>query len=227
MRAPAAPPVAAARQHRLQRLTPPGSLESNAPKGDPLTVRRKHFHRYLPTPEAILAKAWCAPFRPWLGHPSLWHLNQRSLPGAMAIGLFCGLIPGPFQMLAALMLCIPLRKNIPVALAATFYTNPLTIVPLYLVAYEYGRMLVGEGAVPRHLVPDAWDFSGLWHWMLELGKPLAVGLVALAATLALVGYFAARFAWRLHVVRAWQRRATGRHAARSSARRAPRDPDRG
>ena len=176
---------------------------------------RKHFHRYLPTPEAILAKPWCAPFRPWLGHPSLWHLNQRSLPGAMAIGLFCGLIPGPFQMLAALILCIPLRKNIPVALAVTLYTNPFTIVPLYVIAYEYGRLLVGDGAVPRHLVPDGWDFSGLWQWMLDLGKPLAVGLIALALTLALVGYLAAKLAWRLHVVRAWRRRAVDRRAGRT------------
>lgn len=192
---------------------------------------RKHFHRYLPTPESILEKRWCAPFRPWLGHPSLWHLNQRSLPGAVAIGMICGMIPGPFQMLSALIVCIPLRKNIPLALGVTFYTNPFTIVPLYVVAYEYGRLLVGEGAVPRHLAPDAWDFAGLWQWMLDLGKPLAVGLVALALTLALVGYFAAKLAWRLHVVRAWRRRALerkgGLRAARTPAPPAPRDPDRG
>jgi uncharacterized protein (DUF2062 family) len=133
---------------------------------------RKHFHRYLPTPESILEKRWCAPFRPWLGHPSLWHLNQRSLPGAVAIGMICGMIPGPFQMLSALIVCIPLRKNIPLALGVTFYTNPFTIVPLYLVAYEYGRLLVGEGAVPRHLAPDAWNPTGIWDWMLDLGKPL-------------------------------------------------------
>jgi len=176
---------------------------------------RKHFHRYLPTPESILAKPWCAPFRPWLGHPSLWHLNRRSVAGAVAIGLFCGLIPGPFQMLGSLLLAIPLRKNIPLALAVTFYTNPFTIVPLYVVAYEYGRLLVGDGAVQRHFVPDGWDFPALWQWMLDLGKPLAVGLVAMALTLALAGYFAAALAWRLHVVRAWRRRAAGRRAART------------
>lgn len=192
---------------------------------------RKHLHRYLPTPEAVLAKAWCAPFRPWLGHPSLWHINRRSVPGAVAIGLFCGLIPGPFQMLGSLLLAIPLRKNIPVALAVTFYTNPFTIVPLYLIAYEYGQMLVGDGAVPRHLVPDAWDLSGLWNWALGLGKPLAVGLVALASTLALAGYIAAVLAWRLHVVRAWRQRALGRkgglRAARTPAPPAPQDRNRG
>ena len=187
---------------------------------------RKHFHRYLPTPESILEKRWCAPFRPWLGHPSLWHLNQRSLPGAMAIGLFCGLIPGPFQMLAALLLCIPLRKNIPVALAVTFYTNPFTIVPLYLIAYGYGRLFIGGGDLPQGFVPDAWNPSALWEWSLSLGKPLAVGLCALAVTLAVLGYIAAALAWRLHVVRAWRRRAADRLAARTPAPRERQDRDR-
>ena len=178
---------------------------------------RKHLHRYLPTPETILAKRWCAPFRPWLGHPSLWHLNRRSVAGAVAIGLFCGLIPGPLQMISALALAIPLRKNIPLALVATFYTNPLTIVPIYLLAYGYGRLLVGGGETPpQGLVPDAWDFSALWAWMLSLGKPLAIGIVALALTLAVLGYFAAALAWRLHVVRAWRRRAAARPSTRTS-----------
>jgi uncharacterized protein len=181
---------------------------------------RKHFHRYLPTPETILANRWCAPFRPWLGHPSLWHLNRRSVAGAVAIGLFCGLIPGPLQMISALALAIPLRKNIPLALVATFYTNPLTIVPIYLLAYGYGRLFVGGGeAPPQGLVPDAWDLSALWAWMLGLGKPLAIGLVALALTLALLGYFAAALAWRLHVVRAWRRRALERKGGLRAARR--------
>jgi len=188
---------------------------------------RKHFHRYLPTPEAILSKPWCAPFRPWLGHPSLWHINRRSLAGAVAIGLFCGLIPGPFQMLGALLLAVPLRKNVPVALGVTFYTNPFTIVPLYVVAYGYGRMLIGDAGEPHHLVPDAWNPSGVWHWMLDLGKPLGIGLVALAVTLALVGYLATALAWRAHVITAWQRRAGVRRAARTSAPREPRDPGRG
>ncbi len=143
----------------------------------------------------------------------------------MAIGLFCGLIPGPFQMLTALILCIPLRKNIPVALAVTFYTNPFTIVPLYVIAYGYGRLFVGGGDLPQGFVPDAWNPSALWEWTLSLGKPLVVGLGALAVTLAVVGYFAAALAWRVHVVRAWRRRASDRRAARRPAPPAP--PDRG
>jgi hypothetical protein len=183
-----------------------------------LTVPRKLFRKYLPNPEAVLARPWCAPFRPWLSHPNLWHLNRRSVAGAVAIGLFAGLIPGPFQMLGALLLAIPLRRNIPVALAVTFYTNPLTIVPLYFLAYGYGRLLL-PGGWESALEPFAWnwdDFAGsvqgLWQWTLSLGKPLGVGLVALALTLAVIGYFAVNFAWRAYVAALWRKRAR-RHAA--------------
>src|SRR5260221_7398065 len=114
---------------------------------------RKFLRKYLPDPDEILAKPWCAPFRPWLGHPNLWHLNRRSVPGAVAIGLFCGLIPGPARMLGPLLCAIPLGKTIPVALATTLYTNPLTIVPLYLLPYSYGSLILGDWATEAHVTP--------------------------------------------------------------------------
>jgi uncharacterized protein (DUF2062 family) len=183
-------------------------------------VPRKLFRKYLPDPEAVLAKPWCAPFRPWLSHPNLWHLNRRSVAGAVAIGLFAGLIPGPFQMLGALLLAIPLRRNIPVALAVTLYTNPFTIVPLYLLAYGYGRLLL-RGRWDDNVVPFEWDWSnfigsidGLWHWTLSLGKPLGIGLVALALTLALLGYLVVDLGWRAYVAVSWRKRARRRAPAK-------------
>jgi uncharacterized protein (DUF2062 family) len=170
---------------------------------------RKFFRKYLPRPEEILAKPWAAPFRPWLAHPNLWHLNRRSVPAAVAIGLFCGLIPGPLQMLGAVGLCLLLKRNIPVALVTTLYTNPITIVPLYVLAYGYGRLLLGDRGPEHAIKPYEWDWSmaGLWEWMLSLGKPLALGLPALALTLAVLGYFVTELGWRAHVVLAWRARA--------------------
>ena len=168
---------------------------------------RKYFRKYLPDPDAVLAKPWAAPFRPWLGHPNLWHLNRRSVPGAVAIGLFAGLVPGPLQMLTALLIAIPCRKNIPVALITTLYTNPLTIVPLYVLAYEYGKLLLGEPGV------FVQPFEMNLQWMLSLGKPLALGLLALALTLALIGYVATACAWRAWALAAWRARARRRKPA--------------
>jgi len=180
-------------------------------------VPRKFFRKYLPDAHTVRSSRLVAPFGSWLQHPNLWHLNRKSVPGAVAIGLFCGLIPGPLQMVGALILAIPLRKNIPVALLATLYTNPLTIVPLYVLAYGYGHFLLGatQGAMPFE--PFLWDWTdltgslrGFGAWALGLGKPLAIGLVALALTLAALGYFGTELAWRVYVVSAWRARAKRR-----------------
>jgi uncharacterized protein (DUF2062 family) len=170
---------------------------------------KRALRKYLPRPEEVLARKWAAPFRPWLGHPNLWHLNRRSVPGAVAIGLFCGMIPGPVQMLSALAVAIPCRSNIPLAMMVTWYTNPFTIVPLYLVAYQLGRLLLGGDAADAAVaIPDwQWTLAALWDWLLSLGKPLVVGCIALALALALAGYLLTRLAWRIHVVTAWRRRA--------------------
>jgi len=43
-------------------------------------------------------------------------------------------------------------------------------------------------------------------WMAGVGKPLGIGLIVLAAGLAMLGYFAVKLAWRLYLVAAWRRR---------------------
>jgi uncharacterized protein (DUF2062 family) len=180
---------------------------------------RRFFRKYLPTAEQVRAQRWLRGRGRWLHHPNLWALNRDSVAGAVAIGLFAGLVPGPLQMLAAALLAIPLKKNLPVALLTTFYTNPLTIVPLYLLALAYGKLLLGVSNHPTRIVPYEWDWAhwidsmtALGHWLVSLGPPLAVGLVALALTLAALGYAAVQIGWRLHVALAWRRRQKMRAA---------------
>jgi uncharacterized protein (DUF2062 family) len=185
---------------------------------------RKFFRRFLPDHDTIRANKYLARIDArgtWLQHPNLWHLNRHSVAGGVAIGLFSGLIPGPLQMLTAAGLAIWLKKNLPVSLVTTFYTNPFTIAPIYLLAYGYGRLLMGvTHRRPAKVEPFEWDwahwidsFEAMIHWMLSLGKPLAIGLVALSLTLALFGYFAVQWGWRLYVILAWRARARRRRAA--------------
>ncbi|HLS84992.1 MAG TPA: DUF2062 domain-containing protein [Burkholderiales bacterium] len=181
---------------------------------------RKLFRKYLPDADSIRSNRLVAPFAHWLHHPNFWRLNRHSVAGAVAIGLFSGLVPGPLQMLTALILTLVLRKNLPVALLMTFYTNPFTIVPLYLLAYGYGRLLLGapaNGAVEPFSMDWANPLASLdamIDWMLGLGEPLAVGLVALALSLALLGYVAVQVGWRLYVAAAWRARKRKRPACR-------------
>ena len=174
---------------------------------------RKFIRKYLPDAAEIRANRHFARFGTLLHHPNLWHLNRNSVAGAVAIGLFSGLVPGPFQMLTAALLAIPLKKNLPVALLTTLYTNPFTIVPLYVLAYGYGTLLLGGNRGEARVEPFEMDWTnwldsmrGLLDWTLALGKPLALGLVALALTLAALGYVAVQIGWRAYVIIAWRAR---------------------
>jgi uncharacterized protein (DUF2062 family) len=183
----------------------------------PRHLIRKLTARLQPAVDRLTSHPAVKRFAPALADPDLWHLNRRSTARAVAIGLFCGLIPGPLQALAAIALCLWVRANFPLAVITTFYTNPLTIVPLYVVAYELGRPLFPGSATVAPFLPLpgtglANYLPALADWMLQLGKPLAAGLVLLASILALTGWIVVRVGWRCHVVRAWQRRA---HTRRS------------
>lgn len=175
---------------------------------------RKFFREKLPGRDGVLQNRWLRPFRRWLQHPNLWHLNRRSVAGGVALGLFCGLIPGPLQMLAAALLAMWWRVNLPLALATTLYTNPFTIVPLYLLAYRIGSFVAGAPTLQAVADFPEWRWGdGLnqwWQWMLALGQPLLIGLPLLAIGLSVIGYFAVRLAWRLTVQWQWHQRAKRR-----------------
>lgn len=174
---------------------------------------RKFFRQFLPSATSVRENRLVAMFGSLLRHPNLWHLNRDSVAGAVSIGLFAGLVPGPLQFLTALLLAIPLRRNLPVALLVTFYTNPFTIVPLYLLAYAYGTLLLGGGHGEAKIEPFDMDWGNfldsmarMLDWTLALGKPLFIGLLALGLTLAALGYVAVRVGWRVYVVLAWRER---------------------
>ena len=188
---------------------------------------RKRLRKYLPDHEAIRANRWLAPFQSTLLHPRLWHLNRHSAAGAVATGLFCGLIPGPFQMLGAVICSVAFKFNLPLALLVTLYSNPLTIVPLYVAAFALGQFsldLFGANPGGMFIAPPAYGDAGLTAWLaslidwtVRLGRPLAIGIVLLAVLLAVLGYVATRFAWRLHLVQAWHQRAARRHQPKETA----------
>lgn len=179
---------------------------------------RKFFRRFLPPHDTVKNNRWLKPFGGRLHHPNLWHLHRRSVAGGVAIGLFCGLIPGPLQIVSAALLAVLLRVNLPVAAFTTLYTNPLTIVPIYVLAYELGAWVSGVHngvAVAQLTFPDlhwsSWP-SELWGWLTMLGKPILIGLPLLAVSLAIAGYLGVRVIWRVAVIIRWRTRKK-RHTA--------------
>jgi uncharacterized protein len=179
---------------------------------------RKIFRRLLPRHESVNSNRWLRPFANSLLHPRLWHLNRHSVAGAVSVGLFCGLIPGPLQMFSAALACMVLRANLPLALVTTLYTNPLTIVPIYFAAYFIGVFATG-GSMEGFVEPPTMGDDGFLEWAtafltwtVGLGKPLAIGLVVLASALAVGGYFVTRGIYRWWLIRAWHKRSEKRRA---------------
>jgi len=182
---------------------------------------RKFFRKYLPEPDSFMQNRYVRIFGSALHHPNIWQLNRRSVAGGVAVGMFAGLIPGsnPVQFIASAILSMVFRVNLPVAVFVTLYTNPFTIVPLYIIAYKLGAFFIGpqNGNVPQQEL-ELWNlpFSewlpALLHWLAAMGRPLAVGLFLLGLLLAVAGYVAIHLAWRAYIVMQWRKRKMRRNA---------------
>lgn len=141
--------------------------------------------------------------------PSLWRFNRRSVPRGVALGIVTGILFPFAHMPLAAVLALPARANVPTAVATTLVNNPLTIGPLFWLAYRAGRWLLRlDGDVPGHPIAAGVQAHAGWlHWLVAQGGPaIIVGLLLIAAVLATLGYAGAALIWRLHVARKWRAR---------------------
>ncbi len=173
-----------------------------------MTGVRRWLRRQEPATRALMERPLLARLRPWLERRQLLCLRREALARGTAAGLFCGLIPGPLQVPATVAACAALRGNAVAGAAATLYTNPLTTLPLYALAFQVGAwVLPGEQRLPAW---EGWSASGgveaVATWMQALGAPLAVGLPLLALAFALAGYAAVQALWLVPVWHRAQRR---------------------
>jgi uncharacterized protein len=152
-----------------------------------------------------------------MGHPRLWNLHRKSVALGVAIGLITGLIPGPIQIFAGMLLAIALRANVPAVAMATLYTNPITFVPLYMLAYKIGSTVTGDQAQFKPPADIVWSWQTIGNvipdmlrWLLSLGDALLVGLAIQATLTALLGYVATLLIWRCTVGMAWRKRSRRR-----------------
>ena len=184
---------------------------------------RKYLRRVLPSHQTIRDNRYIARFGHRLQHHNLWHLHRRAVAGGVAAGLFAGLIPGsnPVQFTAGALLAVAFKVNLPLSVLITLYSNPFTIVPLYWLAFKLGQLVLlehGNGLPEMGEAFHGLEDKGLmeWipaalQWVTSVGKPLLVGLPLLALLLALIGYFATDWAWRLGVMWQWRQRKINRN----------------
>jgi len=115
-------------------------------------------------------------------------------------------------MLPAAATAIALRFNLPLSLALSWIANPFTMPPMFYFNYRIGTWLLDR---PER----SFSIELSWDWLTrELGllwQPLFLGSVVVATCAAALGYFSVHTLWRLHVTRAWTRRAEQRRLKRS------------
>ncbi len=182
----------------------------------------KHrLKRLLPTRESLHNNRWLAWLGPRLHHPRLWHMSRKGIALGLAIGMFFGLLIPIAQIPFSATVAVLLRANLPVAVASTLVTNPVTFGPVYYGAYQLGKFVLLED-YPSQDELDAilagqaedqddgldlgfWDsVQYAWNQLGKVGKPLIVGLGMVATITGITAYVLVNAAWTLKV--RWQRR---------------------
>jgi uncharacterized protein len=162
---------------------------------------KKLLRRYLPDSRTIRESRALRPVRRWLHEPDLWHLNRRSVSGAVFIGLFCAFLPIPFQMLPAALLALAARCNLPLSIALVWVSNPLTMGPMVYFAYRLGAWLL-DRRIEVASIHLSWEWLGA-H-IGDIGWPLLVGSLVSGWVVGLTGLVVVRVTWRLHVISRWR-----------------------
>jgi uncharacterized protein (DUF2062 family) len=158
------------------------------------------IRRHIPRRETLHENRLLRPFARHLSKPELWRLHRRSVPRGVAIGLGVGIVIPFMHMVIAALLAIPLRANVAVAAAFTLLINPLTIPPMYYLAYRTGMWeLRADAAVtnPAAAEQASGELARFLFWIHEASGPIALGILTMAIGAALVGYVLTAAIWRV------------------------------
>lgn len=177
---------------------------------------KDHLKAWLPKPEELRKNKVIALFAPFLADPRLWHMNRASLVRAIYVGVMCAFFPLPGQMPLALIGAVLFRANIPMSVALTWLTNPVTALPVYWAAYWVGAVLLGEPAIGLRTVGIVLTDATLWllhdgvnpfsiHQVFSL-KVFALGLLVTGAVTSLVLGLIFSLFWRYRISKDWKKR---------------------
>lgn len=78
-----------------------------------------------------------------------WLPCRGTVANGLSVGLFCAMLPIPFQMIVAALGCLRARGNVPTAVAACWITNPVTQIPVMALQERFGFWLHESVGIPR------------------------------------------------------------------------------
>ncbi|NJC33217.1 hypothetical protein GGR88_000691 [Sphingomonas jejuensis] len=173
------------------------------------------IRRNMPRREDLESNRLVRPIAHLVLRPALWRFTRRSVPRGAAVGMAVGIIMLiPFtQFVAAALLCLPCRGNIPVAVAMTLLTNPVTTPLLIVGSLWVGGRLFGLPAEPSTVMRMIREHAAIaewWSWLWSSAAPaLIAGLLVIGVVAAIVTYIVVDVGWRLWIRRKWRARGHG------------------
>ncbi len=157
---------------------------------------RRFFRKFALKRHHFAGRWYLAPFNHLLHDQRLWGVRRRTIVPAFALGLFVSFMPVPGHVLIAVLLALLLRVNIPVAALTTFVSNPLTIGPMFYLAYRVGRFLLG---LPERPFSVELSIDWLTDSFVNIWQPLTLGAFLCGSLAALAGYLALDAFWRVSI----------------------------
>jgi uncharacterized protein (DUF2062 family) len=166
---------------------------------------RRLLRKITPRRDTLHSHWGLKPFVRFLGDPRLWSLQRRTVTPAFGAGLAIGFIPLPIHIPLAVIIAIVARINIPSILLGTALVNPLTVVPVYFLAYKTGVWVTGAPPLDFH-------FELSWDWVQSglgpIWKPFLIGCAVSGTVLGLLGFALLDVVWRYSVRKRYRERAS-------------------
>ncbi len=149
--------------------------------------------RYMPNQQTLRQQKYLRIFGERLFHPALWKLNRYSVAGGLSAGLFVAFIPFPGQTFVATAAAIGFRVHLPLTLAISCITNPITIPPIFYSTYKIGTWML-------NMPPYDIAFEPSIEWLIAqfgvIGLPLVVGSLSTGFVLATALYITVLLLWQ-------------------------------
>ncbi len=165
---------------------------------------RRMLKRILPSPRHLERYRVLRVFGDRLMDPRLWAVHRRAVTSAFGAGLAICFIPLPVHTLVAGIVALTWRLNVPAIYGTIFLVNnPLTMVPIYYLAYRVGALLLR--APPRHFAFHL-SFQWLQYGLGPLWRPFLLGCLVCAVVAGIAGWAGLELAWRWQVRRRYRAR---------------------
>ncbi len=157
---------------------------------------RRFFRKFGFKRQRISQQWYLSPVRHLLHNPSYWAIRRKTVVPGFSLGLFVAFTPIPVHTLLGVLLALILRVNIPATIIGTLFMNPLTIYPMFRLAYGVGSYLLG--VEPQPFDPEL-SVEWFTHGFLNVWQPVLLGSTLCGVLAALIGYVGLDLLWRASI----------------------------